>query len=151
MFFGKDFKVVDSKLRLSIPSKFRKIAESSGEVEGFYLALGRGPFIMVFTRSEWRKLEKRLAHLRGRDDFDSLQRDFLADVEWSVLDKQGRIVLTKDHFDAIGGKGDVAVVGSGDHFEIWARDGWEAYRREKVEGSKLEMWRELNRLREGDS
>lgn len=150
MFFGKDFKIIDSKLRLSIPSKFRKIAESTGEVDGFYLALGQGPFIKVYTRSEWRRLEKRLGLLKGREDFDSMQRDFLADVEWSQLDKQGRIALTKDHYDTIGRKSDVAVVGSGDHFEIWPREDWEAYRRDKVETNKTEMWRELNRLREGD-
>lgn len=135
---------------MGVPSKFRKMAEAEGDVEGFFLALGQGPYIKVYTRAEWRRLEKKLARLQGREDFDALWRDFLADVEYSPLDKQGRIVLTRDHFAALGEEADVALVGSGDHFEIWPRARWEAYRREKVEGNKETMWKELNKLREGD-
>jgi MraZ protein len=151
VFHGKDFKVVDPKLRLSVPSKFRKMAEAGEEVDGFYLALGGGPFLKVYTRSEWKRIARTLSQLRGREDFDALQRDFLADVEYSPIDKQGRIVLTRDHFEAIGESAEVAVIGSGDHLEIWPRDVWENYRREKVDGKKAELWKELNRTREGDS
>jgi MraZ protein len=150
LFFGKDSKVIDGKLRLGGPSKFRKMAESEGDVEGFYLALGQGSFIRVYTRAEWRRLEKKLARLRGREDFDAMWRDFLADVEYSPLDKQGRIVLTRDHFAALGEEAEVSLIGSGDHFEIWPRSRWEAYRDEKVDGHKKLVWKEISKLREGE-
>jgi division/cell wall cluster transcriptional repressor MraZ len=151
VFYGKDFKVVDGKLRLGVPSKFRKMAEIEGSIEGFFLVVGEGPFIKVYTRSAWMRIKRKIERLGGGIRNEALKRSFLGEIEYSPLDRQGRIVLTKEHYGRLESRPEVAIIGSGDHFEIWAQDEWDRYADDEGEVNKAEMWDLLTGLGEGEA
>src|SRR3954451_10873510 len=107
---------LDAKNRLTIPAKFR--ASFSG---GLVLAKWLDPCVAIFTP----------------DDFERFQDSFLPDMHplspdrrkltrffsggsYDVeLDSAGRVTLNAELLKYAGISKDVAVIGSGDHLEVW--------------------------------
>jgi MraZ protein len=43
------------------------------------------------------------------------------------IDRQGRIVIPESMLSFAGITGEIAVIGAGDHFEIWSTAAWDEY------------------------
>lgn len=127
MFYGQYVVSVDSKGRVSIPRILRE-ALSKEEV---IVAEGFDNAIFAYDRSEWEEqaqkyFEKPLADEEGR----AVRRQAFSSAFVVKIDDQGRILLPQRllHFANIDEKKEnLAVIGCGDHFEIWRQQAWEAY------------------------
>lgn len=115
------------KNRLVLPAKLRK--EISGD--RLVLAVGFEECIMGFEEKKWEEataadLATALSDKQGRD----LRRKMFSQAEVVELDSQGRIVVPESLVSDRELKGEIVVIGAGDHFEIWSKQLWEEYKRQ---------------------
>ena len=132
MFTGTDVKSIDNKGRLVIPSKFRRAADFDGE-EGFYLTPGPGPYLIMFTSREFNRLTgKATRSAPGDGDVFDARRNLFPETEFLPLDKHIR--------EAELGS-EVAILGMGNHIEIWDEVQWRKYRKDKLRRRDQSLWR----------
>lgn len=130
MFLGEYQTSFTGHGRVVLPKKFRK------EIfEGKVIILSRGfeGCIWGFSLKDWekeaaRQLEIPITDPKARD----LRRYLFSAAESVKLDEQGRFVIPGPLLDYAGLKDQVAIIGAGDHFEIWAFSQWQ-----KVKGKLL--------------
>lgn len=123
MFRGRFEHAIDSKSRLSIPSKFREILSANYDerliITNFDGCLWAYPF------AEWQKVEDKVASLpQFKDEVKALQRVFISAAVESPIDKSGRILIPPTLRDYAGITKDVVLVGMTNRIEIWSRDRW---------------------------
>ena len=133
MFTGEYRHSVDDKGRLAVPAKFRAQLGAGAVVSRWLDAC-----LAIHTQTGWADLSAKVAALPITDTnarrFSRLIFAGAAEVE---LDRQGRILLPAFLRDAIGLGADAVVVGSRDHAEIWAPDGWTAYAAQMDDADEL--------------
>lgn len=123
MFIGEYNHSIDTKGRLSIPSKFR------GELgEEFIVTKGLDNCLFVYPLDEWRILENKLKNLPMTNrDARAFVRFFFSGATECELDNQGRIripINLREH--AVLDK-EAVIIGVGTRIEIWSNDQWQQY------------------------
>lgn len=123
MFTGEYKHSVDSKNRLSIPSKFRdKLGES------FYITKGLDNCLFVFSMDEWQTFELKLKALPlSNTKARAFARAFFAGATECELDKQGRVLIPQSLRSHASIDREVYVNGAGSRIEIWDSNKWETY------------------------
>ncbi len=141
MFIGEYNHTVDSKGRLSIPSKFRRELK-----EGVVITRGLDSCLFLYPKSEWKKLATKLSQLSiSQANNRAFTRLMLAGA-WDVsLDKQGRVVVP-DYLRkyALLNKKTV-IAGLFNRLEIWDVDKWNKYK-EGTEKSSNEIAEALGEI-----
>ena len=124
MFLGEYKHSIDTKKRLSVPSKFRR--ELGGSV---VLTRGLDHSLFLYSREEWQKIADKLSGLpAGQADTRGFVRLMLAGAEEIALDALGRI-LVPEHLRAYAQLGtQVIIIGVHSRLEIWDEHVWEAYK-----------------------
>jgi MraZ protein len=121
LFRGRFEHTIDSKGRLSIPSKFRERYDSRLVVTTYDGCL------IVYPNSEWRILEERVA---GLPEFKKETRDFLrffySSAADCAIDKLGRILIPQTLREYAKLEKDVVIVGAFKRMEIWSKLRWNA-------------------------
>lgn len=124
LFLGEYFHRLTGANRLALPKKIRF------EISGNEVILARGFEICIagYDRKKWedlaqKQLEVPLYEERGR----ALRRQMFAHAMVLLIDNQGRVVLPKSLIKLAGIKDQVAIIGAGDHFEIWDFEQWQGY------------------------
>jgi len=139
VFTGEYRHTVDDKGRIAVPVKFRAQLVSGSMVSGWF-----EDCLALHTKEGWDDLASKSGSLRFTDQkARDFQRWLFSTASDAQIDKQGRILLPAYLRDLIGITGEVVLVGSQDHAEIWAPDRWDAYRK------KLDDPLELARAFEG--
>lgn len=137
MFTGEYRHSLDSKNRVSIPSKFR---DAAGDV--LYVTRGLDRCLFIFSAKEWETFAARLTELPiSNKDARKFARTFLSGASECILDKQGRILLPQYLKEYAGIEKDVYVNGAGARMEIWDAANWEGY--------TLSMTNDLDEIAEG--
>lgn len=142
MFRGRFEHAIDSKGRLSIPSKFRDILSKEYENECLIITNFDG-CLWAYPYAEWQKFENKVASFpQFKDEVKALQRVFVSAAVESEIDKSGRILIPPTLRDYAGIKKDVVIVGMTSRIEIWSREKWTAefesmQRRLEAMGDKL--------------
>jgi MraZ protein len=124
LFLGEYSHALDDRGRITLP---RKIRQELGDDE---VILSRGFDICIFgfDRISWEKeAEKQLAAPVTEEKGRQLRRYMFAAAQKAEIDKLGRILLPTHLKEYAGIKGDVMVIGAGDHFEIWDQKQWISY------------------------
>jgi MraZ protein len=129
MFMGEYRHSLDAKNRLIIPSRFRE--ELGGT---FVVTRYLDGCLTVYTQEQWEVLSKKinaipLTNKAGRQ----FSRLFLSKAVVCEPDSQGRIQLPAALIESAHIVKKCAVIGTGDHVEIWAEEKWDAYNAEAVE------------------
>ena len=116
---GEYYHTLDAKNRLFIPAKHREVL---GEL--FYITRKVGDkCLAIYSEEEWEKLSAKLTQFP--DSVVADLKKFLYSKTISVSpDAQGRVMLTSALIDYSGIDKNVAVIGCGDHAQIWAEDAW---------------------------
>ena len=132
MFIGEFSHSIDSKGRVAIPAKFRRLLE-----KGAVLTKGLENTLVLYPMSEWQILGEKLAKMPITQSqsraFTRLMLGGAADVE---LDKQGRIVLP-DYLRTYAGLGKkVVVIGLFNRIEIWDFQRWQNFKTESEKNSE---------------
>lgn len=141
MFIGEYKHTVDTKGRLSIPSKFRRQLK-----EGVIITRGLDSCLFLYPKKEWDKLASKLSQLSiSQANNRAFTRLMLAGA-WDVkLDKQGRVVVP-DYLRkyALLDKKTV-IAGLYNRLEIWDVDKWNKYK-EGTEKSSNEIAEALGEI-----
>jgi MraZ protein len=135
MFRGSFEHTVDSKGRVSVPSRFRDIIADRYDGR-LVLAMDYDKCLTVYPLEEWEKLEEKIRNLPSmKKEVKDFMRFLLASATECELDKQGRVLIPAAHRDHAGIMKNVMLVGIIDKIEIWDAKAWEA--RNSENGDKI--------------
>jgi MraZ protein len=143
MLLGQYTYTLDSKGRLTIPSKFRE--ELSDRV---VVTRGLDRCLTIYPTDVWREIAQKVTALpitdpRGR----SLRRIFFADAIDAELDSQGRILIP-DRLRTIGDlqlSSEVTIIGLDSFIELWNPSRWESTSENQLEVAEENpgLWEDL--------
>ena len=129
-FQGQEIYSIDSKGRVSIPARMRKMLSSEAN-ETFVVTRGTDDCIVAYPFDEWKKYQEKLQSL---NQFDEKNRFFLRVLlMWSdevSLDNQQRITIPKKLLEFANIDKKVLIMGMVDKIEFWNPDSFE----EKIKG-----------------
>jgi MraZ protein len=113
---------IDDKARLKIPNAFRALVEKTHGAELFVTSL-TGESVRIYPMPVWLALEERLA--RAPSTLPARSR-FLDRVNYfgqaAEIDTQGRVLIHQRLRESAGMAGEVDVLGSVDHLDVWNHD-----------------------------
>jgi MraZ protein len=125
MFRGRFEHTIDSKGRLSIPSKFRDVLAE--RYDSRLVVTTYDGCLSAYPHEEWRVLEERVA---GLPEFKKETRDFLrffySSAADCAIDKLGRILIPQTLREYAKLEKDVVIVGAFKRMEIWSKLRWDA-------------------------
>lgn len=120
-FLGQYEHSLDSKNRLTIPSKFRGPLS-----DGVVLAKDVDPCIAIWPATSWARFTERW--VTSRDPFNQTVRKlrrYLHGGSFDArLDAAGRIMIPQTLIEHAGLGKDVILVGNQDTIEVWDRERW---------------------------
>ena len=122
MFLGEFSHTLDTKGRLTVPSKFRDQLEAG-------LVVTRSPMdrcLLLFPMSEWEKIATKVSALPLADPRSAqFRRAFFSAAEDLVPDKQGRILIGQRLREMAQIESEVVVAGVNTFVELWRPSLWE--------------------------
>lgn len=122
MFMGEYNHTIDSKGRLTIPSKLRyELGEE------FILAKGLDGCLFVYSKEEWNNITLKYKELPNTKDARNYLRFFLSGANLCDFDKQGRINIPQPLIKHADLKKDCVIIGVNDRLEIWDKDRFENF------------------------
>lgn len=129
MFRGRYEHTVDTKGRLSIPSKYREVLLGKDDerliITNFVINSKR--CLDVYPLDAWRSLEEAAD---AKPQFDprmaAFQNYYMSGAKECTLDPHGRILIPPELRQHAGLKRDVMLVSAGKKFRIWDKDAWQA-------------------------
>jgi MraZ protein len=125
MFRGSSFHTMDDKGRVIIPARFRDLIRAGGGDRVMVSTMDG--CLVAYPLDAWREIENRLMDMARRSDsMRRFRRVFIGGAHECACDKQERILIPPTLREGAGFERDIVLVGVLDHFEIWARDTWEA-------------------------
>ncbi len=139
MLIGEYYHNLDTKGRVSIPSRFRDDLGGT-----FVLSKGLNDCLYAYSVSEWAKFEEELLALRGADGL-RVRRFFSSGAAECEIDAQGRVVLPPLFRNYAGLKKEVVIIGLTNRAEIWDKEKWDAYMTDSSFGSE-EIAKSMERL-----
>jgi len=132
MFLGEYKHNLTTGKRLALPKKIRE------QITGDEVVLAKGfePCIFGFAKEAWNEAAKQellvpISENRGRE----IRRQMFAGAQIIDIDIQGRVVLPDPLVSWAKIKGEMTVIGAGDHFEVWDSAIWKNYL-EKIEAKQ---------------
>jgi len=131
--WGRVTNTLDVKGRVSLPPRFR-----DPEVKTYVLNRGLDGCLYLYTPQQYVKTLEKIQNLPGsKKNARFFMREwtkFATDVQ---LDKQNRILISRELLDLAGLKKDVVFQGANDRIEIWNPESQEGYTRKFQEEQKL--------------
>ncbi|MBO5955347.1 MAG: division/cell wall cluster transcriptional repressor MraZ [Clostridia bacterium] len=121
MLIGEYSHNLDTKGRVSIPSKFRDDLGGT-----FVLAKGVNDCLAAYSKNEWEHFQEELLALKGADG-RRLRRFFFSGATECEIDAQGRILIPPILRTYANLSREVTIAGVSDHMEIWNKEDWDKY------------------------
>jgi MraZ protein len=123
MFRGRFEHSIDTKGRVSIPSKFREILSTNFDER--LIITNFDDCLWAYPYAEWQKIEERVAALpQFKPEVKALQRVFVSAANECPIDRQGRILIPQTLRDYAGINRDLVFVGMTRRIEIWSTERW---------------------------
>jgi len=123
MLIGEYQHSIDSKKRVSLPSKFRKVI-------GKKLVITRGldNCLFLYPVKEWEKIGEKLGELgMGQAGTRGFNRFLLSGAVEAEVDKVGRILVPEYLAKFAGLKSKVIFAGVHNRIELWNEKSWQEY------------------------
>lgn len=124
MFLGEYQPNITEGSRLALPKKLRD------QIAGDEVILSRGfeKCIFIYAKEDWvyessKQLESPITDSKTRD----IKRYMYASASESAIDSQGRVVIPANLKSYANIDKKTAVIGAGDHIEIWDWEEWEKH------------------------
>jgi MraZ protein len=122
MFLGQYSHSLDTKGRLTIPSRFRELLVS----DGAYITNGFDNNLMLLTEPFFQQVSERVKRMSMTEpNARLLKRLIFSSAERVEVDKAGRILIPDFLRKAAGLDGEAVIVGAGDYIEVWEPGRWE--------------------------
>ncbi|BDH47126.1 transcriptional regulator MraZ [Salmonella enterica subsp. enterica serovar Choleraesuis] len=125
MFRGATLVNLDSKGRLSVPTRYReKLIESAGGQMVCTIDIHH-PCLLLYTLPEWEVIEQKLSALSSMNPAERrVQRLLLGHASECQMDSAGRLLLAPVLRQHAGLKKEVMLVGQLNKFELWDETTW---------------------------
>ncbi|MHB8960209.1 MAG: division/cell wall cluster transcriptional repressor MraZ [Candidatus Limnocylindrales bacterium] len=121
-FTGEYRHQIDDKGRIAVPSKMRALL--AGPI---FVSRWLDACLAILPGGEWDAITEKVAGLPMTDPAArALERRLFGGAVEAELDRQGRILIPENLRHFAGLEGEVIVVGSRSHAEIWAPARWDA-------------------------
>src|SRR3990172_4644473 len=126
MFFVGEYRVTFSgQGRIIIPKKIR---EALGNGRTFTLTKGFDNCLSGYRNKDWEKAAQELISQSSLEVQKSeTKRHLFSSAAIVEIDNQGRFVIPKNLLDYAGLNNKAAIIGVGDHFEVWEPKKWDDY------------------------
>jgi MraZ protein len=142
MFRGRFEHLIDSKGRLSIPSKFRETLNE--RYDSRLVITTYDNCLIAYPFAEWQVLEEKVASMpEFKKDTKAFLRFFYSSAADCAIDKLGRILVPQALRDYARLEKDVILIGALKHVEIWSKTLWE---QAEAQASQEEIVNTLERL-----
>lgn len=125
-FRGKFVYTIDSKGRVNIPFKFRKVL-SPGANETFVVSRAPNDCLRAYPKDAWDSYEDELASRPQTPETLQLHRLLGNTLSESTLDKQGRIKLDAEQIAIAGLVKSITLIGYTGYIEIWSAERFNEY------------------------
>lgn len=134
MFRGRYEHALDSKGRISIPSKFREILNKKYDER--LIITNFDHCLLAFPYEEWNQLvEQKVGSFSIlRKETSAFLRFFYSSAIDCTIDTHGRLLIPPTLRDYANLKKDVVLVGEGRFFEIFAKEQWQEVAQQAEEG-----------------
>ena len=122
MFLGEYNPNITDGSRIALPKKFR---EQLSEDE-LVLSKGFDKCIFIYAKEDWsEKVQKQVENSAGTIKRTDLERYLFTSASEVSVDSQGRLVIPSNLKDYAQIDTRTAVIGVGDHIEIWDHEMWQ--------------------------
>lgn len=121
MFLGEYQTQFSGRGRVILPKKLRE------GISGDEIILSKGfeGCIWGFDKKIWEKEAEKQLEVSSLDKKARLLRRYIFSSSITVeLDRQGRFVIPGSLLNYAQVKGEVVIIGAGDHFEVWQKSLW---------------------------
>jgi MraZ protein len=130
MFLGEYNPNITSGNRIALPKRYR---EQLG-YDTVVLSKGFEKCILVYDFGDWaERVERQVDNLSDTAKRSDLERYIYTSAAETSVDSQGRMVIPTDLKEYAGIDGKTAVIGVGDHIEIWDEDSWKKHLKKVAE------------------
>lgn len=122
MFLGEYNPNITEGSRIALPKKLRE------QILGDQIVLSRGfeKCVLVYDKNDWvEKAQKQVDNLASGFKTSDLERYLYTSAAEAPVDNQGRVVIPASLKEYAGIEKETAVIGVGDHIEIWNKKTWE--------------------------
>lgn len=118
---GEYYHNLDTKGRVSIPSKFRDDLGGT-----FVMSKGLDNCLYAYSVEEWEGFQRDLLELRGKEA-QKVRRFFFSGASECEIDSQGRVVIPPVFREYAGLTKELVIIGNSNRAEIWDKKNWESY------------------------
>lgn len=123
MFRGRFEHLIDSKGRISVPSKFRETLNE--RYDSRLVVTTYDGCLVAYPFAEWQKLEEKVASLpEYSKDTKAFLRFFYSSATDCPIDKLGRVLIPQALRDYAKLEKDVILIGALKRVEIWSKEAW---------------------------
>ena len=129
MFIGEYQHSLDTKNRITVPSKLRNELGNK-----FVITKGLDGCLYAYPLDEWHKLEEKLKNLPlTNKDARAFVRFFFAGASEVEIDKQFRILIPQNLKEYAAIEKEIVSIGVLTRVEIWSKEKWLQYNEEDVD------------------
>jgi len=125
MFRGANAISLDSKGRLTIPTRYRQLLLDDCQGQLVCTIDIKQPCLLLYPLPEWEEIEQKLHRLSSMKPQERrLQRLLLGYATEGEMDKNGRLLLSGPLRQHASLEKDIMLVGQLNKFEIWSSEAW---------------------------
>ena len=141
VFQGASSLTLDSKGRLSVPTRHRDVL--SATAQGL-LTVTKHPHgcLMVFPRPEWDLFRDRISALPMSAQW--WKRIFLGNAMDVELDSTGRILISPELRQSASIAKDTVLLGMGNHFELWDKVAYETQEAKAMQEQMPDVFKDFS-------
>lgn len=124
MFLGEYNPNITDGSRIALPKKLRE------QINGDCVVLSKGfeTCVLIYDKEDWAmNAQKQIENLSGMTKKSDLERYLYTSATESSIDQQGRIVMPSNLKDYARVTNKTAVIGVGDHIEVWDYEVWKKH------------------------
>ena len=141
VFQGASSLTLDSKGRLSVPTRHRDVLSATADCQ---LTITKHPHgcLMIFPRNEWEKFREKIASLPMQAQW--WKRIFMGNAMDVDMDATGRVLVSPELRAAAGISKNCVLLGMGNHFELWDAATYAAHEAEQMKGDMPDVFRDFS-------
>jgi len=147
MFRGSSAITLDSKHRITIPTKYRSELVSDCDRKMVCTVDTQHPCLLLYPLPEWEEIELKLCQLSSMNRQERLfQQMILGNASDCEMDKNGRLLINGPLRQYAGLDKNVMLVGQLNKFEIWNENAWQAQMQQgvsQIQSGEIELTERL--------
>lgn len=137
MFRGATLVNLDSKGRLSVPTRYREQLLETLPVKWFTIDIHH-PCLLLYPLPEWEIIEQKLSRLSSMNPVERrVQRLLLGHASECQMDGAGRLLIAPVLRQHAGLTKEVMLVGQFNKFELWDETTWHQQVKEDIDAEQL--------------